>query len=511
MLYFDRITFDEGSGSFRDGYCRNFIGRDIAAPRYISENQVQEETQLTKYTGRLEKKFATWNHLNIYYNIGITGYYVLQPFSSIASLEQTIYAALSLVVHQHPILSVIIANISTPCPSFDNLPYFDLQNVVSIIDRQRPYPSGDGRDVELDELLETPHNESFENDANDVPFWRLLILRNPVQGGDHTFTASFVYHPAIADGISGLVFHKHFLAALNSSPKPLRSAITQTPKIPLLPELEKHCSFPVSFSRLVKAFFEDKFSSLPRGIWAGAPASMKGQRRFRSATLSPSITSDFTAACQSNGTTLQATIQVLAAESLFSILPNKFKRVDCNIVVSLRGLLDELAVKESMGALSSSTLDQYDRSMFETDGFRWNEAHRSRDVIAVYHELKGKDDMVGLLKYVKNYKKQCWSKVGRPRVAGFEINNAGIFEEDRSVEISDRIDEEETEEWKVGRMVFSQSAGVLSAAVMISIVIGGDGGLTLGYAWQKGAVDKTIVVKLMEKMQVGVKKLARSE
>lgn len=251
---------------------------------------------------------------------------MLQPFSSIASLEQTIYAALSIVIHRHPILSTIITEIDTPTPCFGRLPFFDLQNVVSIVDRQQPYPSGDGRDIELDKLLETPHSEPFENDSNDAPFWRLLILTNPVQGGDHTFTASFVYHHAISDGSSGLIFHKHFLAALNSSPKPLRSAVIKTPKTPLLPELENLHPFPVSFPRLVTAFFANKFPTLRRGVWAGAPASMKGQRRFRSVTLSPTVTSAFVAACKSNGTTVQSTLQVLTAASLFSILPEKFKR-----------------------------------------------------------------------------------------------------------------------------------------------------------------------------------------
>ena len=346
---------------------------------------------------------------------------------------------------------------------------------------------------------------------NDTPFWRLLILTNPVKGGDHAFTASFVYHHAIADGTSGLIFHENFLAALNSSPEPLRSAIVQTPKTPLLPELEKLHSFPVGFPRLVKAFVEDKFPSFPQGVWAGGPALMEGQRKFRSVTLSPSFTSKFVAACKSNGTTLQATLQVLAAASLFSILPEKFKRVDCNVIISLRDSLDELVVKESMGTFSSSLLECYERGAFETEGFRWNEAHRSRDVIAGYLELNGKDDKIGLLKYIKNYEKYCWNKVGRPRMAGFEISNVGIFGEGLKVETEDRIEEEQSEEWKISRMIFSQSAGVLSAAIMISVVIGGDGGLTLGFAWQKDVVDKVLVYKLMEKMHSGIDALATSD
>lgn len=109
--------------------------------------------------------------------------------------------------------------------------------------------------------------------------------------------------------------------------------------------------------------------------------------------------------------------------------------------MSLRGSIDELATDECMGTFNSSTFDHYDRSAFETEGFRWNEAHRARDAAAGYMELKGKDDGVGLLKYIKNYEKFCWSKVGKPRAAGFEINNIGTFEEGKKEEVEDRIEE----------------------------------------------------------------------
>lgn len=63
----------------------------------------------------------------------------------------------------------------------------------------------------------------------------------------------------------------------------------------------------------------------------------------------------------------------------------------------------------------------------------------------------------------------------------------------------------------MGRMIFGQSAGVLIAAIMVSVVTGGDGGLTLGFAWQKDAIDKGCVDKLMERIHRGIHNLTPSE
>ncbi|KAH8591235.1 alcohol acetyltransferase [Bisporella sp. PMI_857] len=473
--------------------------------------------------GGLERYFATWHHLNFYYNIGITGYYVLPPFSSV-SVEQTIYAALALVIAKHPILSTVILGDSTSSPYFAHLPSFDLQDVVTIVERKRAYPSGDGRDIELDKLLETPHNEAFENDGNEpiCPLWRLLVLTNPNVGSDHAFTASFVFHHSISDAASGLNFHKRFLEALNEAPQPLKSAVIRSPCTPLPPPLENLLSLPVTVKRLMRTFFETRFQSLPRGVWAGAPVALPpkaANRRFMSVTLSPDVTTAFVALCKSNGTTLQATLEVLAAQCMFGILPEKFKRLDFTIAVSLRRFLDEDKVEEDgFGTFNSSAFDHFERDNFGTDGFRWNEAHRARDVLASHLELKGKDEVVGLLKYIRNNEKFCWDKVGKPRWAAVEISNIGAFhkvkegrKEDIREDEKQDLDESEWEEgesWKMGRMVFSQSAGVMSAAISVSVITGGDGGLTLGFAWLKGVVDRDVVVKLMRNMQQGIHELA---
>jgi len=52
--------------------------------------------------------------------------------------------------------------------------------------------------------------------------------------------------------------------------------------------------------------------------------------------------------------------------------------------------------------------------------------------------------------------------------------------------------------WSVGiAWVFSQSASVTGSAIEVCIVSGGDGSITIGYAWQEGVVESHLVQQLM--------------
>jgi hypothetical protein len=370
---------------------------------------------------------------------------------------------------------------------------------VTFVQRRRPYTSYGGRDIELDSLLETPHNEPFENTANDAPFWRLMILTPRDPGGDHTFTASFIFHHAICDGTSGLTFHKDFLAALNTAPKLLKSPIIKPPTTPLLPPLEKLHPFPVSCKKLLSAFFVSKFQRIPRGIWAGGPVNNKSARRFQSLTLTPHRSSRFFRLCKEKRTTVQATLQTLVATCLFQVLPDKFTRLKCLVPVSLKRWFGKEQIGEDvMGVYLSGPEDAYSRACLPTDNFSWDEARRSRETVAQYLENKGRDDVVGLFRYIGVFERFCWSKVGRARDESFEVSNIGKFKPREVVTA-----EGDGLEWKMGRVVFSQSAGTLHAAVCISVVTGADGGLTLGFAWQERVVQKDVIeglIAAVEKM-----------
>lgn len=206
--------------------------------------------------------------------------------------------------------------------------------------------------------------------------------------------------------------------------------------------------------------------------------------------------------CRENDTTVQAALQVLVANSLFEILPEEVLRLRCIVPVSLRrwcGLAEGDEGEKSMGTCISSIEEIYERKAMrgkdgevESQRFCWDEARRSRGNIMAYLERKGKNDGAGLFTYIGNGIKFCASKIGKERGGTFELSNLGRFGEESS-----DLEPFEEERWRVGRMVFGQSASVMSAAILVTVVTGGDGGMTLGFAWQDGVVDDVVVERLM--------------
>lgn len=167
--------------------------------------------------GKLEQVSAACHHLGFFNNAGLSAHYKLSESSSpaVADLRGLVYAAAGDLLRKHRILFAIPVNEGTPNPHFACLPWIDLRRSIAFLERSVPLASAaEEQDKELDAILEEQHNIDFQTDYGTLPFWRLIILRSK---GRNDFTASFIYHHAIGDGVSGLAFHKAFCNALEAA------------------------------------------------------------------------------------------------------------------------------------------------------------------------------------------------------------------------------------------------------------------------------------------------------
>ena len=53
-------------------------------------------------------------------------------------------------------------------------------------------------------------------------------------------------------------------------------------------------------------------------------------------------------------------------------------------------------------------------------------------------------------------------------------------------------------------MTFSRSAVGFGAAITTSVMMGNDGGLSVGWSWQEGVVERKLVESVMEGFRKGV-------
>lgn len=89
-------------------------------------------------------------------------------------------------------------------------------------------------------------------------------------------------------------------------------------------------------------------------------------------------------------------------------------------------------------------------------------------------------------------------RVGKERGTSFDVSNLGIM----------KIEAQEKESWKMGKVVFSRSAFVSGSAIAAGIVTGADGCLTIGVCWQEGVVDRGVVEMVVENVRAVIESIS---
>ena len=345
----------------------------------------------------------------------------------------------------------------------------------------------DDRDIELDGILETQHNRSFVKNGM-LPFWRVVIL-TPSEN-EQSFVASFIYHHALGDGASGLVFHQDFLSALSSGSSPLESNIVYLQKQDLLPNLELAHPLPLPISAAPHT---------PKGLWSGEKVRMPTSGHFQSLVVSEESTALLVQSCRKEGATITAAISVIVATSLMSIIPSKFQELECTVAVSLRRWLADPIDSNSMGVWMDAFSQYYRRE--NVSQFNWQEVRRSRELITEYLQSGGERISVAKFRGIPDMNNFFLSRVGLERGTSFDVSNLGGLPSDTN---------REGRGWRMRRMLFSRSAFVSGSAIACGVLTGQDGCLTLGFCWQEGIVPNDTMRELIDHVRTEIESIAKT-
>jgi hypothetical protein len=391
------------------------------------------------------------------------------------------------VIQRHPILTAIPVDEATTSPYFARLPEINLENAVTFIARKLPDSVGE-RDLELDELLQAQHNISFKVDVGSLPFWRMIILTNPRVSTE--FVASFVFHHALGDGRSGVIFHENFLAALSTSPPVLTNKIIGCPDEALYPNLELLHPLPIPTSAPA--------SYVPENLWPGDTISTPVPSCFRSLTIPTETTTRFILACRRNGTTITATLAVIIASALFELIPAQFTDIECCIPVDIRHWLPPMISRDSMGNFIDGFSQYYRRENLQSSTFSWDEARRSRQNIIDYLATDGKSINIAKLKIVPDMRQFMLDKVGQKRRTTFDVSNVGKLKAAT-----------EGGNWRMGRMVFSRSAWIGAGAFGTGVVSGD--ALVIGFCWQQDVITLEMLDAIAGKLKTQIEVLSHEK
>ncbi|KAF2634812.1 hypothetical protein P280DRAFT_212505 [Massarina eburnea CBS 473.64] len=455
--------------------------------------------------GRAETFSTTRHHLGFFRNVSFAATYTYTDTSLSTPLKPLVYQSLRTVIARHSILSAVPVNEDKSHPDvyFARLPCIDLKTCVLFVEREKGF-KGDGRDEELELTLQEQHNRNFKDELGTKPFWRLIVLHAP--GDSSTFTAVWVFHHALADGSSALVFHGAFLAALKvaSATQSATDAVdyvVESSQTTLIPALDDLHPLPISTLFLIKALLgsilPSWFNPRPAKLWTGAPVTsepLAAKCKVRSLVLSPSTTKRVLELGRKNRTTMQGTLQsLLASATLANLDEQEYSRVRISGPISLRrfmrwdgGSLDD----EFVNGVSEYTLVHGREA--ENESISWDTARTVRAAIQTELDKKGSNSVIGLLRYVSDMHKFFTEQVGKERGNSLELSNVGGWKASRGAGGTG-----EGWRWKVGRCAFSQSPNVTGAALAVSVVTGGDGCAVLVFTWHDGIVEDMFVERVV--------------
>ncbi|KAF1945055.1 hypothetical protein EJ02DRAFT_509756 [Clathrospora elynae] len=440
--------------------------------------------------GRLESVSAACHHLDFFNNVGLSAHYKLWNPSSVLDLQDLVYDSVADVVHRHPVLCAIVVDEDTPDPYFARLPSVDLQRSVRFVTgNQSLAPGGQAEDKDLDALLQDEANTNLNSEYGTLPFWRLIILRS--HGVENDFTACFIFHHAVGDGVSGLAFHSSFLDALHTASSSSSSHdsksehIVQSNGNPLLPSLEEIHPLPLPD-------MSNNTTSIPATLeeWTGGLIHQPLKPNFRSLSLSPSSLKAFIAECRKNQLTVTSAFPALVASILYSILPSDTEVLTCIIPVNLRPWLPHDIVAGAIG----TWFDAFQVKLFRAEGSTeiWPEAHKVAQEIKRYLTNTSPSGQpyttFAIFGSIPDISPIFTGTLGRPRDTAFELSNLGVFP--NATAGGDAV-------WQLGKVTFSRSTVISGSALTIGAVTGGDGCLSLGFTLQEGVVEDAVVDKVI--------------
>lgn len=438
-------------------------------------------------------------------------------FANLAA--QSIELAIARVVLEHPFLRVGLRNENARKPAFVELENINFRNHIE----WKFFNPSVNYELEFVRLIKSRLDVKVES-PESKPAWRILVL--------HIERTNFVdvmfeWGHAEIDGISVKLFHEDLLRNLNSNDKVeldwFKDRVLTIPpekRRDLLPPLHALCKFPVTTSYALSTLWREVkpsplvSKSVLQATWAPIRLTPYSTQ-YRHFSLDSNTLQNILAACRKRNTTLSGLIQALVHVSLATRLsPDEALGFLGSTVVNLRPLMSspcvqshnidpkrtmanfmtvvshefgvELVAKIRARVADSSERENYMMAILEE--FVWPAAERVRGDLQKRLDEGTRNDLMGLLKFVPDYRFLLKDWARKPRIHSAALTNLGVIDGDPSDTDSAGV-QIENGKWTIDRAVFSISPEVHGAALCICPVAVKQKDLYISCDWQDGAID----------------------
>ncbi|PVH99917.1 hypothetical protein DM02DRAFT_415449 [Periconia macrospinosa] len=377
----------------------------------------------------------------------------------------------------------------------------------------------DSQDFErsLQDVIRSELDERFF-DLDVRPGWRVVIMRDT---NADLLNITFTWNHPHGDGTGGKIFHELLLEHLNILLSEEASGESSDGEVTLEmgdsfskfpPATEKLAHLSVTPKFLLKQLWEDHkptsiFKSPTQADWAPHPKSYS-PTRFRVFTLDNDTLSKVLNACRQNETTLTALLNGLALVSMTKNLSKSKTSAFASVTaIDQRRFLPSnppeypwFDPQKTIGNYVSVMSHQFDRDLVAQirsaltstswDGILpdrvlkllWSVSARVRHEILARLNQGLKNDVVGLMKFVPDWRAQMKSDLKKPRKPSWIVTNIGVLQGKKAAG-----------KWSICRGQFTLSTETPAAALLISIMTVRDGEMVVTCTWQDSVVEASLV------------------
>ncbi|KAI0836496.1 hypothetical protein F5Y06DRAFT_288460 [Hypoxylon sp. FL0890] len=479
-----------------------------------------------------------------------------------AILEQEVESAIAKVVLDHPALRVGLLGESKRKPYFVELEAVDFHRLVE----WRSFGKDADYEAELFKLTTTRLNIKVEQ-PEDAPSWRILVLR--VEGGAF-LDVMFEWGHAQCDGMSAKLFHEDLLRNLNINVvvEEFQDRVLTIPpskRRDLLPPLHALAKFPVSTGYALSMLWEELG---PPGLSTGSKTELRATwspikaepyvTQYRHFSIDNPTLQNIIAACRKHNTTLTGLLQALSNVILSTRLSAKeAKGFLGSTVVNLRPLMGTPEVKKKALKLGEAdpkrtmanfmTLIDHEwdvewvskvraastsashggpskkpekeltkaKDMAALEPLIWPAAETVRAAIQKRLDDGTKNDLMGLMKFIPDYRALFKDWIKKPRRHSVVITNLGVidgnpFDSASDDGASNADAREEGGKWTLERAVFSISPEAHGPVLCLCPIAVKGKELYISCDWQDCAIDVALGDGFVADLEAWLRFIGRS-
>ncbi|KAK4182448.1 hypothetical protein QBC35DRAFT_172314 [Podospora australis] len=472
-----------------------------------------------------------------------------RPLASVESrpqLEGTVKVAVVDTIMRHPMLQVGIVDATAKTPSWIQLQSLDLTQHI----KWQYLTDSDDFERTVQKRFSAQLDDRFPDLKQ--PGWKITIIR---QGNSPIMEVLLTWNHPQFDAMGAKVFHEELIEMLNTvavdnnGPGPyertgLEGNILRLPKAaPLLPTpIESLKSLPVDLKYLAKAFWEEtrprflERMDVSYAAWCPIRPSEPYKTQFRSFFMDNASMLAIQTLCRQNKTTITGLLNGLALMA-FSLrldattaaafqsstivdhrrnLPPappdapwvRSDRAVSNYVTQCVHRYDPDLVARIRSELPPNDSSEERALSGNLERELWAVSAQNRREIVKKLEGGLRNDLVGLFKYVTDWKSTMKNMANRTRQFTWLVTNIGVLDCNKST-ASSPADSREDPRWSIGRAQFGLGSEVPFAVIEFSPVSVAGRGMCVGASWTDCAVDVKLAEGIMADMERWLVQLAR--